>query len=405
MVKSKIKLNRNIPLTDHEFDEVRILCDLANALCQCRKAFLEANCMDPSIHMPSGLEWGSVGTWGGSWQELKAKNRKSIDVFKCMGNVFSDRPIVQYNSDELTPDLDASVKRTIMMMKALPKKWRHYMPSRFGEIGWDFNGYPINCQTETHQERFAALFLSGVADWLSNKSETSEPPKILEVGAGSGEALYTFCKALPGATVYNCDLPECQSHAMTLLRTLLPEKRHYVYTSNLDLVLPSQNTFSINDREDVLNLQNSVVHIPNYLIGDFNNLLTVDLVYNAWSFSEMSEKQVEHYAMLICSFIGKIGILFEQNGNHAEKGGNYCKDTFKNFFKFRSSEILAGPYDARALGGEIDIWSANKVDLPTLATKKKIRVLKSMEEIPGRQPWNTAAILEKDILGHWLKHC
>lgn len=381
MIKEKLYVKDNIQLTDEEFSNSLRYIEVLSKVIDARDRYIDQNKLRRDILLPSGLEWGNVGQWGGSWQALRQQDRDNINVLKTFGNVFSDRPISQYDDEAQTPEPDPSVHRTIAMMEALPEKWRHLLPNRFGEIGWNYAGHPINCQTETHQERFAILFVAGVLDWLSKRAAEPRPVRILEIGPGCGEALYTFGKAFDEGALYACDLPESQAHATTFLTTLLPTRTHLIFVGNLDADFSGYEDIITRDAASASTANGSVIYIPNFLIEELAGNLEIDLTYNAWSFSEMDEAQLRFYCEIVSTMIGKSGIIFEQNGDLRSRGGTYTSSVMGDYFANKKDDLLKADAEARALGGETNLWANHRFDQLSDYVGSKESILHALREI------------------------
>lgn len=390
----KIKLEHNIPLTQSELNQIDQFCDIMNAVKAARSEYIQQKNLNPNIAMPNGLVWKDLNEgWGGSWGALRNKIHKEINVFRIQGNVFSDRATVVYQDDELIPDPNEWDYRYLDMAKVMPEKWRVRLPARFGEIGWNLEGYPVNWTTTTTQERINLIYLSGICNLLESRQK-NQTVRCLEVGGGCGEMGYSFSKALPGITWYDCDLPESLIHNVIYLATILPEKKHYIYTGNLPLPAGINKELIITDPKQAALVKNAVVSIPNFLIDDLEPYLTLDFAFNTWSFSEMSALQATHYGNFIKTALKNTGIMLEQNIDLRNMdGANYCKIHFADIFPHRHSLVPEAHQNylqsIKLYGGEVDIWG--NVDLITLLKPysnkiNKKKIVNSMWRKCGR-PW------------------
>lgn len=359
----KVKIRNNFKLSAQELKLIDDFCDIMNAVKAVKKEYILKNNLNTSIYLANGLTWGTLDdNWDGSWQAFKEKDHANIRIFRSLGNVFSDRACIVYESDELMPVPNEWDYRYLDMISVMPPKWHVKIPAKFGEIGWFFNGFPVNWTTTTHQERINFLYASGICNLLEKRVEKGSNIRFMEIGGGTGEIGYTMCKALGKVTLYSIDLPESLIHSVVNQAILSPEKRHYIYVGKLPLPSGLNESLIIRDPVTAASLENAVINIPNFLKDDFLNHLQLDLAFNTWSFSEINAGQTEDYGRFLQVALGNNGLLFEQNINLRHMpGANYCKEIFAKIFKHRYTkfsharhpELLSKLY---ICGGEVDIW-------------------------------------------------
>lgn len=334
---TKIRLSDNVSLTDAEFAYVSKFCDIFAAIGE-----VAADKVTPP---DGGVFWSMAKKGTGPFDLHLRKDRNEIDHSFLLNTRFRDFPAIAYDMDEHTPNPDFWVRRYIRLARAVPKKWHVKIPARFGEIGWNVCGSPVNRLTSINQERINSLHLMGITQYL----EAQTAPKIMEIGAGSGEMGYTLCNALPACTWFDCDLLGSLVYSAIHLAVLLPKKRHYIYVGNLDLPAGLDESLILRSAEQAAEMKNAVISIPNFLINDFAGHLNLHFAYNTYSFGEMPQSAAEHYIELLGGFLKERGILFEQNGYFPDKGGDNVIDILAKTFKqqmwltlFEEDPILNG---------------------------------------------------------------
>ncbi len=344
---TKIKLADNIQLTDIEYDRVGKICDVFTAI---------ANSAGNEIISPpiGGVFWEQAKAGMGPFDLYLRKNRKEIDLSMLLYNCFRDFCALAYEFDHLTPSPDFWIRRWQRLARAVPKHWRAAMPARFGELGWNIDGYPINRWTSVNQERISAMTIAGIPHYL----EQQQNPQIMEIGGGSGEMGYTLCKALPNCTWYNADLLGCLIYSAIHLSVLLPQKRHSIYVGNLQLPTGLDESLIIRSPQEAALSENTIVYIPHFLLGDFTGHLKLHFAYNTYSFGEMPSNAVEHYVDLLADFLKDRGILFDQNGYFPDRGGDNAEDIIAKKF---SIQAWPPELDGRRLpNGPTRVWYNNE---------------------------------------------
>jgi hypothetical protein len=344
----KIKLADNKPLTDSEYARVEKLCDIFTAI---------SNTAEKVMSPPEGgIFWSLAKKGNGPFDLHLRKDRNEIDHSFLFNTRFRDFPGIAYELDQYTPKPDFWVRRYIRLRNAVPKKWQVKVPARFGEIGWDVEGYPVNRLTSINQERINAMLISGVGRYL----EQQTAPKIMEIGAGSGEMGYTLCKALPNATWYDCDLLGSLVYSTIHLAILLPEKNHYIYVGDLDLPPELDESFIIRSAAAASILKNAVVNIPNFLIQDFVGHLQLHMACNTYSFAEMPQSAVEEYTAALSNMLKDHGVLFEQNGYLFEKDKKSVEDVLLQKFEYQNWSWSFDYGPIKLSSGPMRTWTNNE---------------------------------------------
>lgn len=346
--QKKITLSDNKKMTDSEYELVSRFCDIFKAI----EDSVEKN----QSRAPSGgIFWSSYNRVSGPFELHLRKDRSEIDHSFLFNTRFRDFPTIAYDSDLHTPTPDFWVRRYHRLMKAVPENWRVQIPAQFGEIGWECDGYPVNRLTSINQERVNVMHVAGITHYL----EKQTTPRIMEIGAGGGEMGYVFCKALPNATWYDCDLLGSLVYSAIHLAVLLPFKKHYIYVGDLKLSEHIDESLIIRCPKKASQLQNAVVNIPHFLLDDFKGFLELDFTYNTYSFGEMPPNIVEKYSLLLSDFLKNKGVLLEQNGALFEAGGSTPEKILSAQF---SQHPWPSLYDGRSiLSGPIRIWTNNDV--------------------------------------------
>ncbi len=335
-VRGKFRLADNQPLNDEEYRVACALCDVVSEVLRVGR-----------MELPGGIFWGEVETTV-EHSLHRRKNRQEIDFSMLLMNRFRDFPTIIYEFDKLTPKPDFWVYRYMQLCKAVPERWHVRVPLRFGEIGWNVAGVPVNRHTAFLQERINAQLHFGMEEVLRQPSS-----RVLEIGGGSGEMAQAICRAVPSVTWYDCDLAQSLIYNAIHMATWFPQKKHYIYVGDLP-VSGVDERYLLRSATEAASIQNAVVNIPHFLLNDFEGRLEVNLALNAWSFSEMPVSEVERYADFIQRHLVKGGLLMEQKGIHAERGGCNSKEVFQRIFPVRhSGELLY------LMGGPMDAWTVS----------------------------------------------
>lgn len=346
--KKRIKLADNKQMTSSQYDLVCRICDVFSAI--------SAVAGNELISPPEGgVFWTHAKKGLQPFDLYLRKNKNEIEHSFLMNTRFRDYPSIAYEFDEYTPKPDYWIRRYERLAQAMPKKWRVKIPARFGEIGWNIKGYPVNRWTSVNQERINSMYIAGILNHL----EKQPAPKILEIGGGAGEMGYVLSKALPNSTWYDCDLLGCLIYSAIHLAVMLPEKKHYIYVGNLELPNTIDSSLVIRSPKIAAECNNAIVHIPHFLIGDFANHLKLNFAYNTYSFGEMPASAVTTYTELLADFLKENGVLYEQNGYFPERGGDNLEDVLaKKFTQHAWPPLL----DGRNLpNGPARIWANNNI--------------------------------------------
>jgi hypothetical protein len=325
-ILGKLRIADNKRLNDEEYQLACALCDVVSEVLRVGQ-----------MELPGGIFWGEVETTA-PHSLHRRKNRQEIDCSMLLCNRFRDFPTIIYEFKRRTPKPDFWVYRYIQLCKAVPERWHVRIPTRFGEIGWNVGGVPVNRHTAFLQERVNAQLYLGMEDALRHSN-----PRVLEIGGGSGEMAHAVCRAVPSVTWYDCDLAQSLIYNAIHMAVWFPRKKHYIYVGDLP-VSGVDERYVIRSAMEAATIQNAVVNIPHFLLKDFEGRLELNLALNAWSFSEMPVSEVERYADFILRHLVKDGSLIEQNGLHAERGGCNSKDVFRRKFPVHhSGEVLVCP--------------------------------------------------------------
>lgn len=347
-IKGRITLKKNKILNKSEYSLACRISDIFTAISE--------SAGDVVISPPKGgVFWSEAKKGLQPFDLYLRKNKSEIEHSFLMNARFRDFPTIAYEHPQYTPTPDFWVRRYVRLVNAMPKKWRIRVPARFGEIGWNVGGYPVNRWTSVNQERMNTIHLAGITTYLQQQSY----PRILEIGGGSGEMGYAFSKALPRATWYDCDLLGCLFYSAIHLAIMLPKKQHYIYVGNLSLPSHVDQNLILRSPENAAKIKNAIVYIPNFLMDDFTDHLKIHFAYNTYSFGEMPSSAVEHYTHLLAKFLKDEGVLYEQNGYFPERGGDNLETVLAREFK---SIPLPPLLDGRhLLNGPARLWSNNDI--------------------------------------------
>lgn len=366
ILRRKIRLRHNVKMTDSEYSVACTLCDIVAEV-------LRAGAQK----MPGGIFYDTLDTMTNG-KLYERKNRAEID-HSILLHMFRDFPTLIYDDDCLTPKPDFWVRRYVRLCRGVSRKWRVQIPARFGEIGWKVNGFPVNRHTAVLQERINAQLYLGMETALAGAA-----PRVLEIGGGAGEMAYTLCKGMPNITFYNCDLPNSLIYAAIHLAVWLPKMSHRIYVGNLP-VKGVDKRYIVRSVDEAASAVNSVIHIPHFLIEDFQGKLALNLALNGWSFSEMPEGEVRRYGAFIKQGLVPNGMLIEENGEHKERGGCNAKEILQDIFPVRLSFETAAPHLPRGglSFGAIDRWTLTELPTDTIDTG----CLENPEAVPPHPQW------------------
>lgn len=367
----KIRLSNNRQMTNAEYDKACRICDIIGAI-------ISSGGTQADNAAPAGLFWGSAPTdrplaiW-------KRKSRREIDHLSLLNTRFRDFPTIAYAQDDVTPAPDYSVRRYCRLISGVPNRWRLRLPCRFGEIGWNIDGHPVSRATAVFQERINLLYGLGILDAFTQ----SQHRRYLEVGGGAGELAFAIARAVPGSTLYDCDLPEslCFNAITSAIR--LPLKKHLIYVGSLPMPSSIDDGLIVRSPQKAATLPDAIISIPHFLLDDFLPHLRVDLAFNAWSFAEMSPHHVRRYAVLLKTLLGDCGVMADYNGNLSERGGSDAKAILANVFPHRKRTIRRGHF-----GHPLTLWGSRAGILNALKysrTSKRSAIRKSLNDF-GDKP-------------------
>ncbi len=367
---AKIKLVNNRRIDDSEYKLVCNICEIFTAIADVAKT---ENLLPP----PGGIFWENAKKGLIPFELYLRKNRNEIDHSFLFNTRFRDFPSIAYEYDEYTPMPDFWVRRYERLVNVVSQRWHVQVPARFGEIGWNVNGYPVNRLTSINQERINAMHIAGITGYL----EELLFPRILEIGAGAGELGYVLCKALPNCTWFDCDLLGSLIYSAIHLAVMLPDKQHYIYVGNLEVKGDLDEKLIIRNAEEAAQCQNAVINIPHFLLKDFVRHLKLSFAYNTYSFGEMPQTSVSDYASMLSDFLQDHGILYEQNGYFPEKGGDNVETILKNYF-----EQVPWPNEVDGnsfMNGAMRIWSNNTIGFELdrfIHPNKRSKIIKSFDD-------------------------
>lgn len=363
---NKIKISDNVPMNDDEFDLVCRICDVLSSIEQAVGVDLAAP--------PSGGQfWHEAREGRGPYGLHIRKDRNEIDHSFLLNTRFRDFPSVAYDSDDFTPTPDYSIKLYLRLKQAIPKKWHVKIPARFGEIGWNIDGYPVNRLTGFNQERISVMYLSGLINYL----EKQRCARILEIGGGAGEMAYVFGNALPNCTWYDADLVGSLAYNAIHMAVMLPRKNHYIYVGDIKLPSWIDESLIMRSPKAASDCQNAVINIPHFLLPDFADHLNLHMAYNAYSFGEMPSKMVDDYAALLAKFLDKQGGLIEQNVwlNKSEVA-NTRESLSKHLHEWSWTKGING--NLKIHGGETRTWSRSKAIADEIKQQTNLKIVKNI---------------------------
>lgn len=338
---SRLGLEQNVPLSIPEYELCRSICAIITQLASGAPAV-----------MKGGIFWEDADKYG-PFTLCHRADYNELNLMLLLNTRFRDYPALVYAYEDITPRPDYWVKRYMHLTQAIPARWQVKIPNKFGEVGFNVGGYPVNRYVGITQERIAAMLLLGALESL----EQSASPRALEIGGGAGEMGYALCDAVPNLTYYNCDLPFSQAFNMMRLAVLFPDKKHLIYVGNQKLEGVDESLV-IRSVEDAARVENAVVNIPYYLLDDFKGHLNIDLACNTWSFAEMPQAEVERYGQLIHAFLKPDGALFEQNEQIADRNGISTEAVFSPLFPVckKANSRWWDMATVRVMSGSSRVW-------------------------------------------------
>jgi hypothetical protein len=360
MKPRKFVVENNVPLTDAEYARASGLCDAIGALC-----VREAS---------TGALWWDQAKNEEAFHRVLCKDRHAIDHSILLRSRFRDFPTIALDFDR-GPIPDYYARRYRRIAETLPKRWCVRIPNRFGEIGWNIDGYPVNRHTMILQERIASL---GVFGELS-RLRWAPSPVLAEIGPGNGEFGHVLCTALPSCTLINCDLPECLPFSAIHMAIWHPDRQHFVYAGNSDIPNTVDPTLILRTPADVARIRRGVVSVPAHLFGQLRGSLKLAAAFNFWSFGEMSASTVVAYVKILSSMLGDDGVLIEQNARQAL--GADCDPEAIARDAFAVHRSTGDRLQHLPSAGGIDLWSQNEPKLlARLSARRADRIVRSFED-------------------------
>lgn len=209
-------------------------------------------------------------------------------------NLFLEVPYPSWTDGfaEYFPDAGAAGWPVIAFRQysaGLPPQYICKAPLVAGESGFDVDGYCVNPDIVSYQERMAALAAAGFLDALGDLDN----PIVVEIGGGYGALAYFIKQAVPHARYHIIDIPTSLMFSGCYLTLAAPRYRvEAMPTAPADFAL-----------------------LPPGSIEGFSPG-SIDLAINTLSFMEMPERAVDDYALFLSRALKPSGALFEQNFNN-----------------------------------------------------------------------------------------
>jgi hypothetical protein len=303
-----------------------------------RTELVAAEGIDPAFALPDA-NWHpeAANDYLAAYRLLRSLSWDEIRYLRFRAQSFSGYSLLHFTREPGTRSTDPVPKNFDSLIPNAPSgllpRWRELtvgLPERFifrpapmlGEVGWWADNVLLNDDTATYQERVTLLFSSGVLARLPAR------PRILEIGGGYGALASALLSALSDCEYWICDLPES------------------LLFSGLYLSLTRDEKVALRDDETAPARQVNL--LPNYLFDRLS--LPFDLVINTLSMSEMSERQIAHYAAGISRLLNTSGVFFEQNRDNRHMGLQYCKPIIAKYLRGRAPAGFGA-------NGAADLWS------------------------------------------------
>ena len=198
-------------------------------------------------------------------------------------------------------DRDNLARRYDRLVASVPARFRLAPPKRGGEIGLLHRGRILNPDVVAYQSRINALYGAGILEDIDRLISTRGFANYLEIGPGhcffACALRLIFGKRL---RVFLIDLPFVMANGVAYISCVAGARSVGIATPQ---AWPSSKEF---------------VFVPNYLVPAWKQRLPkFDLIHNALSLNEMSEKQVAYYLDLIDEQLSEEGVF------HLSRGGKY----------------------------------------------------------------------------------
>jgi putative sugar O-methyltransferase len=390
-IQGRVRLSDLTPLAPGEFDEAVRICSQIRAIREGRTDYIKRHNLDTEIALPAAnWEEGSSNDFVDAYRFVVGNPRyEVINRLRFYTQFFTGYNLQSLSSargkksvaeipdnldavlDRTHPEPDPWVHRYLEMAKRTPPELLVSVPRMMGEIGWNVSGITVSHDLCVYQERLNLLYEAGMIDELRQKVKKTGSVNVLEIGGGFGGLAHLVRQVVPQVNYFICDLPESLLFSSLYLGMAHSGQRHTRYDGSDPRVLAR------NDR--------GFKFIPNFMFDDLKAAnVRFDLAINTLSFSEMSEKQVRYYASRLKDFLGKTGVLFEQNQDNRGIGFIYCKEYLHEYFANR--ETLQAVSMPGLTQGIADLWSnrADKVQTRWLADKPAWRLLHGMRRAGPR---------------------
>jgi len=363
-----VSLSDQIPISLDAFRDAKQISSTLERILTEQGQFLKENNLDPAIHMPQA-------NWAKSDENLPSIAFRAIlqgdyNVINCLRlfcPMFTGYTLAEadYNTNVKIPfsrtvpiDFDARYSAILRsrggkldyfeelllgILPKLPSELQLYPPNIFGEVGWNMDGRTVNPDLYVYLERMILLHGAGIFDAL-RKRVSSRPAKILEIGGGYGALSYYLRRLVPHSHYIIIDLPESIAFSAIYLSTLFPHEMSSLYH-------PVRNPSCSIDRPGFTFVCNHFSESLRQYCGEF------DLVINTLSLSEMSDSQVDFYAVLARDLLKPDGgIFFEQNHDMRHAGFSFAKPIVEKYFKVREEVRHPLLPNGRPTQGRADIW-------------------------------------------------
>lgn len=396
----RVRLRDNRPISDEEFHRASEICATIRRLVDGRADYIADKHLDPRIALP-GNNWdpNADQPFQNRYRHMAEANYDVLNRLRLYAQFSSfdlvtqsmvtggrDLPLIPNDFDEQFqrrfPSPDHWIERYQMITRHVPDNIRARFPKVLGEIGWEFEGHPVNHDVYAYQERINLMFEAGLISELRRRAAENGVVNILEIGGGYGGLAHALTGLLQGAVRYTiCDLPESLLSSTIYLGITHPDLNHFIY-----------------EGKDKASLENSAQdrgfrYIPNTMFDDLcSRGETVDLAINTLSFPEMTEGQVRYYGERLKGMIGDRGVLFEQNEDGRWMGMLDCKSILADSFPCR---YRVSPKTIPVVSkGRADVWSnrplksiVNRESMPLKSLPIRMRLclwrLFCLVKVPG----------------------
>lgn len=327
-------LSNNRKLSGSEISTARKIADECVEMVLDRDKTVKNNICDAEFSLPSAnWSYDAANEYISLFRRVAKVSPDDLNCFRGFTQVFSGYNLYEVCdgrglsssglvvSDELEGNIKINliernrifVDEWMRMTQDVGSPFLFCPPPILGEVGHTLNGFIINNDTCTYQERVNLMIECGLTEWMQSLISKKGEIRILEIGGGYGALAYWIKSAFPNATYTLIDLPESLLFSRLYLSLARPDIKMSVG------VVPNKY---------------GILFVPNFLSDRLD--ITYDLVINTLSMSEMSSYQVNRYVDLIKNkWIADGGIFFEQNQNNTHMGLLFAQEIFKDHFFYR----------------------------------------------------------------------